>query len=264
MPVGEEEIGVGKTASLTAGLEAISGKYGDLERRVDGTLVSNDEGYKNISGKLKEVLVGKQGEFALLIGSGGVLSILPDLPTNTVLVVDKNPAVLEYNQMVQTLVLESDSPEEVWEKLSGLNLEDRFQVVKDIRSERYREEINLALINKEAREYGDYHWTSPDRFHQVKEALKRKDIVYVSADVVDEGFSQALQELAKKYNTAITFANFSNLHSWLEPKTMEFIKNWPFSKNAAILYSCHKGALLGDYPRMHIAQNPEEYIRETI
>ena len=147
MPVGEEEIGVGKTASLTAGLEAISGKYGDLERRVDGTLVSNDEGYKNISGKLKEVLVGKQEEFALLIGSGGVLSILPDLPTNTVLVVDKNPAVLEYNQMVQTLVLESDSPEEVWEKLSGLNLEDRFQVVKDMRSEKYREEINLALIN---------------------------------------------------------------------------------------------------------------------
>ncbi len=44
---------------------------------------------------------------------------------------------------------------------------------------------------------------------------------------------------------------------------MEFIDDWPIVADAAILYSSHKGALLGDWPKMYLAKGPVEYILQT-
>lgn len=263
MTIREPGLNGERRIALVSDLKSLSGKYGKIERRANGTMISNDEGYRSVIPGLKEHLANKQGGIGIFVGSGGLLSLLPDLPIDAALVLDMNPAVLELNEVVAKLVEGSASPDEVFQRLTDPDFRKQSQILRDI-DEIYGDiDMTTGFLNKESREYGEYHWTHPSRFNQVKEALNRKPVVYVATNITDENFGSVLSKVAQQYGKEIPFANFTNVHAWIKPTTMDFIRNWPFEPDAAILYSSHKDGLVGDWPKMYLAKSPDEYIAQT-
>lgn len=263
MVTGDEGLNDEALSALHGDLKDLSGKYGKIERSVEGTLISNDEGYKDIVPELRERMANQHGGIGIFIGSGGLLSLLPDLPIDIALLLDKNPAVLEINEVIATLIEGSASPDEVLQRLASPDFRAQNQVLKDIDEFYGKIDIATAFIRKEAREYGEYHWSNPTRFMQVKEALRRKPVAYVATDITSRDFGTALSTIAQHYGERIPFANFTNVHSWIKPTGMDFIRSWPFQTEATVLYSSHRGARAGDWPKMYLAKSSEEYIGEV-
>ena len=244
-------------------LEESSENLSSTKRRVDVALVSNDQGYLDIKSELFESLKSKHGGIGIFIGSGGVFSMLPDLLISKTLIVDNNPAVHEYSRMIESSIIESKTPGEVWDQLNNPKLGDKFKISKDLRKEEYMTEINLGLVNREAEQYGKDHWTDPSRFNFVKAALIENPPVYLIADVTNSAFEAKLQEVSNKLEAKIVVANFSNVHQWIDPKTRGFMEKWPFNDDPVILFSNHKGQMTGDYPKMQIVRSVHDYISEA-
>jgi hypothetical protein len=263
MATDEERLSSEMLSALCGDLKSLSGKYGKSERRVDGTLISNDEGYVNIFPNLQEHLAETTGGIGIFVGSGGLLSLIPDTPINVAVVVDKNPAVFELTQVIAELIMESNTPGDVLQKLRDPNLNQKYPILREVDDSDGALDLIGKFIKKESREYGNFHWTHPERFNHVKDALRKKPVVYVAADITEEGFGTDLSETARAYGESITFANFTNVHSYIKPATMDFLNNWPFNNSAGIIYSSHKDTLVGDLPKMHLAKSLGEYIQET-
>lgn len=263
MAIQREGLNGENLSALCSNLIALSGKYGKTERRVDGTLISNDEGYQAIMPALHDHLATKQSGIGIFIGSGGLFSLLPELLTDVNLVLDKNRAVLELNELIAKLIKESSSPNEVLQKLGAAYLRNRSPVLKNLDKTYDEIDVTAGFLKHESLQYGKYHWTHPSRFKLVQEFLRKKPIVNIAVDITNQDLGTAFNSIAQHYDLKIPFANFTNVHAWIRPIPMDFIKHWPFEPDAAILYSSHKDGLVGDWPKMYLVKSPEEYIFQT-
>ena len=256
-----EELSQEALYSMSSDLESLSNRFGSTERNVEGTLISNDEGFKEIIPGIKETIGDKEGGVGLFIGSGGAISLLPDLPIDISLIVDKNPAVLELNQLIASLIQEEESPESVIDKLRN---PETAQILEDINQVPGNLDLMMAYITHgEPNQFGEYHWTNPNRFNQVKKALREKPMIFVVADVTDDGFAEGLTATLTRYQEYIRFANFTNVHSWIRDRPMDFIRKWPLDTNATIVYSSNEGGLVGDSPKVRMTHSLEDYIQIT-
>ena len=244
--------------ALTSELGSLSEKYGFIHFNEHGTLISNDEGYLDIFPRLQNQLAKTHGGVGIVVGSGGVLSQLPELPVDCVIMLDVNRAVLEFNRLVAGLVADSSTENEVLGKLVQDDFIKRSGILKKISY--FESDLSTGFLREEAIVYGDKHWTNPSRLGLVRDALKKKPIVYVAADITDPGFGNALTDTLAKYNEKITYVNFSNVHTWVVPTKRDFIKQWPLAHDPAILFSTSINALVGDYPRMQVAKRVKEYL----
>lgn len=230
-------------------LRGLSGKYGDIHESEDGYLISNDEGYAEVFPYIKEKLADKHGGVGLFVGGGGALSLLPDLPVDVVTMLDADRSVLGFNEALVNLIATSSSPERVLERLSTDELPQRYQVT--------------SQLAQEADEYGDFHWTNPARYPQVQDALKSKPIIFMAADLSDEEFATCFSDVVSRFNTKVSFANFTNVHSYIKNKPMDFLEDWPFDHDVTVLYSSKKDVELGHFPQMHVAEGIQDYIEST-
>jgi hypothetical protein len=249
--------------AFIADLQKLSGKFGPIERRLDGTLISNDEGYQNIASRLNEQLRPKKGGIGIFIGSGGLFSMLPDLPITTALVIDKNVAALEVKKIETDAIIESDSPEKALQRLIGSESRKQHIIFSEVDKLFEGVDLTTGFIKKEAQQYGEYHWSHSSRFNQVKDALREKTIIPIVANITNPHFGTSLNEIADRYNEKIIFSNFTNVHTWIKYIPMDFIRKWPFASDAAILYASHKDTLWGDWPKMHLAKTYEDYIAQS-
>ena len=77
----------------------------EILRVKPGVLLSNDQGYRTVAPELHELLKNQRGGIGVFIGSGGLLSMLPELDVDMILAVDKNPLVVELNKLLAEKVL---------------------------------------------------------------------------------------------------------------------------------------------------------------
>lgn len=261
MLAGQEGLSEEELIALTSDLQGLSGKYGTTEWRADGTIISNDEGFRKIVPNLKSRLSDKHGGIGLFVGSGGLLSMYPDLPIDTALVLDMNPAVLEFNELLAELIQASSFPDQVFQQLASPAFRARSRVLRE-RDVIYENHDNLIdFLRAEMREYGEWHWSHPARFAAVKEALRKKPIIHAAVDITNPNFGIALSDIAGSYGEQIAFANFSNVHAWIKGRGTDFVRNWPFQSDAAIVYGDEKH--VGHFPTMSLVKGPEEYIQQT-
>lgn len=242
----------------------LSGRFGEIERRVDGTLISNDEGFAELIPSLQKTFERKPRKgVGLFVGSGGVPSLLPELPINIPLVVDKNKAVLELSELLSGLIVEEASPEAVLSKIRSAEIREKYPIINDIVSEFGNLDLIDGFLKKEGRQYGQFHWTNPQRFLAAQAALKERPLVHIAADITSPDFATALTEVSRKNGQPITFANFTNLHSWLKPRSMSFLKGFPIETDAPVAFASHKDLLVGDWPKAKIVGSVEKYINES-
>lgn len=191
--------------------------------------------------------------------------MLPELPVEGVVIVDKNPFVGELNHLLVESIVESDTPEEVFEAIKLKYTLGQHAVLRDLHDLYGNADVDEALMpwfHNEARNYGDYHWSASDRFPQVRDALSSKLLVTVNADITNPGFAQALRNTLYSHNEVITYANFTNVHAWIGAAAMKFVQDLPFHEDVTILYSSHKGVKVGDWPKMTYATSPSEYLED--
>jgi hypothetical protein len=246
-----EQTGFGpeKISALCSELQNLSGRFGNTQETKDGYLVSNDEGYTEIDSLIKEKMKDKNGGIALSVGTGGLLSLLPDLPVDVAIMADIDPSIFRFNKLLAEKIMSSNTPYDVKIWLSSNEITQEYP--------------NQYQILEEAKEYGNIHWTDPERFKRVKEALQKKPIIYIAVDITSPDFAQALTQIADTYSEQIRFANFTNVAQYVESGAMDVVSRWPFTNDAAIIFSSKKDVEVGHYPKMRLANNLQEYIEKA-
>jgi len=250
-------------SDFLADLKGLDGRFGPLESRTDGTLVSNDSGYPVIASDVIANLPNKRSGLGIFIGGGGAFSALPELPIEAVAFIDKNPFVGELNLVLAESILDSSTPQETLEIIKTRYRIGQHAVLRALQE--LHDDIDTLLFSEfrvEASDYGPYHWSDPDRFPQVKKALMDTPVITVGADITNPDFAPALRNVLTSHNQRITYANFTNVHAWIGAASMKFVQDLPFHQDAAILYSSHKGAMLGEWPKISFATSVSEYLAD--
>lgn len=234
---------------LIADLEDISGIY-DTHRVDTPYLVSNDRGYQQISDKLKTWL-SQPRDLALIVGSGGHLSMLPDIDAQAIILLDHNEMVLEFNQLLAEIIQGSDSASRAVDEITDIDAMDLQTLKKIVSFGTFRTELYDESV-----EYGFDHWTNKNRFHEVAKALGRIPIVYLAADIANPDFRKVFTETLQRHNHRLSLLNLTNVHDYAGDKDIP--AKLPLDDDPMILYSKHgqqfaKGLVMG------IAHSADEY-----
>lgn len=253
-PIGSEKDP--QVLNFAAELEELSGKFGVFGEAKHTFTASNDKGYERISPELKRRLNWRTGGVAAIVGPGNLFSLLPDLNRGLVLSLDINPKVLEFNKLLAELIAQSDTPDEVLQKLTDVDQMDleRLKLIVRVGIP------GVKQFKEEAEVMGADHWTNPERFKEVKRILLEKPIAYVAADVTNPDFIKALRSVITSYRSGITFANLTNIASY--STSVAPVKDWPWGEHPVILHSRNEPPNLKDL-WMCLADTPEHYIREA-
>lgn len=234
-------------AGPAAQIEALSGVFSDEPEscyRVSGHIVTNDRQIDRVVPIIQEGFkeVSSDG-IGLFVGTGAHLSLLPDLDIRFPVVTDINLAVLECSALLGKLIVEyRDDLESLPDDRAVINyastaLSDVYADLSRNGPLRFTPAYFRNRLDYEAKHIGDSHWSNPDRVGPVAEALQEKTPVYVLADVTNEEFIGHMATLLKTHDLPITFANFTNVHEWVNAKNMLHIEALPWDQSAIILYS---------------------------
>ena len=255
-----------KVQELVSSLESLSGKYGRLENNSSFFVASNDQEYKEVLEEIKRSLINKTGGVALFIGPGGMFSQLPDLRSDVAMMIDIDPRVLEFNQLLANLIERSLNPNEVIQQLTDNEFIMQHPVLRRYTRDGKDEmkDVLVGYIQQEAIVYGENHWSNPVRFAEVKKALKNKPIVFISADIANPKLADEIKEISEKLGEPVVFANLTNVHQYIGiENTISFIEKFPFSKDALIVFSSHVGRIVGDYPKTRASIGGSNYLSEV-
>jgi hypothetical protein len=238
---------------------AFVGELPDDRKLGHGFLVTNDRDFPTIIDGTD--VLGDEAGIALFVGSGGLLSMLPDLKANIIVSVDYDPCVITFNGLAAAAVAKSTTPGDAMFAMSE-NWPDSLEAHAGYGHDR----AILSDIQSEAFRYGSYHWSNPERFPTVKKVLGEIDWVSVVSDISDPQFTTYLNWLAEANGKGISFANLTNVHAHLLKKydrDMDFIRDWPFEERCIILCSMIWTDEWGKTLDMTRANSAEEYLEMT-
>lgn len=212
----------------------------------------------------KTKLNEKRNLIGLCIGAGGMFSILPEADFDTFLLVDQNAAVVNFNKLLGKL-LRSEIKDPLKYLLTRiLQREDCPEtMINELREERMYAIIKLLLEEDEQR-LGRFHWSKPQRRSIVRERLQETAIGYILADITAEKFGQVLAETLARQGRTIDFLNLTNVHedNWINGD-MAFLRKWPISPNAVVMFSSHKQVGPNHYPKSEIVFSLDEYLKRV-
>jgi len=221
-------------------VKSLSDRYGEvLFDEGCGFLVSNDKGMSEIIPSLREAFDKVSPGVGLVIGSGGIFSLLPEMkPIKAVIVVDNDKLVLEFNKFLSKQILSGEGVREIFIAIlhsmySSKDWLNHRPPVEDLLSEREK--------------YGVFHWTNENRLEEVRSALRNIPLVFVAADLRHKSFVAELKRtIFNQSGLGISFANFTNVHEWVLGTpfngnpfdyTMDYLSVLPWFPNTPILYS---------------------------
>lgn len=186
----------------------------------------NDEGYGHILGELNDGAVeSEKTRVGIVVGNGAILSSLPEIPADVVIMSDYNPFIHQWTQYTEKALTESGSIEEYMKKV--------YDQQNPLYSESYKEGLE-----REMADLGERHFlSSEDRFQKCKEALERKKLVMGALDLRSVEALRSLAEALTQDNSEITFANLTNVWEHAGNSMEQAIRNLPFHPEARILFS---------------------------
>lgn len=167
--------------------------------------------------RLSQQRAKKTGGVGLAIGSGGTFSLLPFLGLDGIVLVDINPAVLGFTQFVGECIVTAQSPEHAKEMiihelpsdLHELDPESYLHISPSINH------IAARKLQREAALFGDIHWSNPNAFPRVQDAIAEIPFAYANRNIVSPTFYTELNTVLGKVDQPLTYLNFSNVHHWL-------------------------------------------------
>ncbi|GIW60183.1 MAG: hypothetical protein KatS3mg087_1249 [Patescibacteria group bacterium] len=226
-----------------------------LTRRPTEHIHKNDEDYGSILMLITPDMVSSnRRRVGMIVGNGAILSSLPDIPAETLIVTDYNPFIHEWTEYTQKMLSEASSPEDY-----------RIRVYSD-QNPLYTELTKLSLkpeqgLEEEMKDLGAKHFlTSPQRFSQCKLALLDKKIISMTVNLTDAESLSRLRVTLEGENAEITFANFTNVWEHAGDSLATAIPNLPINENAIILHSSRAYTERGNPKMMGICRGVDAYI----
>ncbi len=182
---------------------------------------------------------------AFLVGESSFISVITDIPEDTILLVDRSPEMCAYMTRYIEALRTASSPQE-WREM--MNLDDDVDLEFMI-SEEYTDQqlycFYLQLQRNYWQENGMEHaLSSQSAFEAAQEAARQKAIVPWCADITNKQEMDVLNEALTKYNATITMMNLTNVFAcddgyWYDyAETAEYIvalRALPITPNAPIL-----------------------------
>ncbi|MBI2129837.1 hypothetical protein HYU07_06390 [Candidatus Woesearchaeota archaeon] len=163
---------------------------------------SNDDNMAGVLDEVKKLFSNEanyENKAGMVVGTGGLMSICPEMPFETWFVFDKNKFILEW--MAYNIEAIRCEP----------NLKDYTRrVIKD----NFLESVNNTEIhfNKEIESLGRYHYMAgEERFSVVQDKLKKSTIVLCEGDLMNLEYTHAVGRILEKRKLDISFANMTNL-----------------------------------------------------
>lgn len=186
----------------------------------------NDEGYGHILREISDSDVeSEKTRVGIVVGNGAILSSLPEIPADVIIMIDYNPFIHRWTQFTQRVLAGSSSIDAYKEKVYGQQ--------NPLYSESYKEGLE-----REMADLGEKHFlSSEDRFQKCKDTLARKKLLMGTLDLRNVDALRSLAEALTKDNSEITFANFTNVWEHAGNSMEQAVSNLPFHPEARILFS---------------------------
>lgn len=144
----------------------------------------------------------------LVVGNGYILSLLPDLPVNDVILADIEPAVHHFIFYVKNLIINCN--EENFEKKRALIQSEINQYIAEVKKYKLlNDEESLAT---EIESLGEKHFLySEERFNICKKALLEKELLPIKLDLLDYHAVNKFAKLLIAEKLKISFINITNV-----------------------------------------------------
>ncbi|WP_131783851.1 hypothetical protein [Legionella gresilensis] len=144
----------------------------------------------------------------LIVGNGYILSLLPDLAVDDIILIDIEPAVHHFILFVKDLILNTEAKDFVQARADIITKINHYcEKIKSFKL--LSEEDTLA---SEIKALGDKHFlANEERFNQCKKALQEKDLLPIKLNILDYKAVNKLAELIKEQEAVISFINITNM-----------------------------------------------------
>lgn len=204
----------------------------ELKRSPNEHVHKNDEEYGYIIGQIHDSdIKSDKLRVGLIVGNGAILSSLPDVPADVVIMSDYNPFIHEWTLFTAHALEQSES-------------------IGDFRRRVYSEENPLYSellkqgvkpdegLQREIKDLGQKHFLSSEkRFQECKEAVRKKQLLMAAVDLRDQTYLTKLAYSMKEQNAEVTFANLTNVWEHAGNGLADALPRLPFHSQAVILHS---------------------------
>lgn len=230
---------------------------------------TNDLGYGQTLVKLAELpAVETSGiPIGVIIGTGGILSAAPELPVETLILLDMNPVVLQWVKYTAHVLNHSISPENYRKSvyspanpyyLKGselIKLEDALEAEMQSFGNKH---FLFDPLDSNIKHNGEQ---SDNRFQACQKALRSKRLLIVAGDLETGEFISKFSQALIETGTEITFANFTNVTEWIGLGAItHFLTQVPVNDRAIILFSSQP---IRDTKLRRICRGPEEFLERV-
>lgn len=206
-----------------------------IEREPSCHIHANDLGYGDALANVADSDVQTDKlRIGIIVGNGAVLSSLPNVPADLLMVVDNNSFICDWTRFTADALKQTKSTQEYRELV--------YSVTNSLYGECLEAgETPYEGLQDELQNLGARHFLSgEDRFDECRRTLERKQLFALAADLRDSNYLTMLGNTIRSQGGEITFANFSNVweHACGGEYLIDSLSTLPFHQQAEILYSC--------------------------
>lgn len=171
----------------------------------------------------------------IIIGNGYVLSLLPDICADDILLIDTQPVVHYFILAVRELILQANIDDEFGLLKAKLIAQIRL-LENTINHQATVIDAEVTVVD-EMRMLGSKHFlANKTRFVQCREALKTKELLPIEIDISDIDLIKLLSETIELSECNVSFLNLTNVADYTGThKLYSSIQQLPLADNLKII-----------------------------
>ena len=239
---------------LTEGIQLLM-KDAKVRREPTSHVHKNDKGYGYIISEITEDSVSSEKtKVGLVVGNGAILSSLPNIPADIIVLTDYNPFIQEWTHFSSEALLRAETTDEYRQSVYS----EQNPLYKELQERGVRPEAGLEA---EIADLGEQHFlASETRFRECKQALQRKQLLDFAVDLTDRSTLQGFSDTLERNNAEITFANMTNVWEHAGNGLEDSLPILPFSPQAIMLSSSRTYSKDGQVQMMGVKRGIHGYI----
>ena len=177
----------------------------------------------------------KQNTAGIILGNGFVLSLLPEIPADDILLLDVEPVVHYFLMQVRNLILQSDTNKD-FNTLKKEIIAAIAKLESNIYEHNWHEMVDID-IHSEMHTLGDKHFLSSEsRFNKCKMALQQKELLPIKVDIFSDQQMKALGSILNQNSCKVSYMNLTNVADYDEYHVLRSrLKHIPLTSGCKII-----------------------------
>lgn len=170
-------------------------------------------------------------KIGIIVGNGNILSLLPDIEAEDIILLDIEPAVLYFVLSIRNIILDANDNEDFFitkNKIIFEIIELKNKIDPSRRDDGINDEIQLL---------GDKHFLSSKlRFDQCKKSLNTKELLPIKMDIFNRKYMSKFIQALKLAACKVSFMNLTNIGDYDESHSLtDILSDLPITKSCKII-----------------------------